>query len=90
MFKLVLLFLTAKTKYYYDKRIHNFGNTGLGGQLHSKLAPYATKLIDDKCYNSVNIRQAILSSYYQEFKKYQFTFCTQSTQREKVRVYGIL
>ena len=69
MFKLVLLFITAKTKYYYDPRIHNFGNIGLGGQLHSKLAPYATKLIDDKCYNSVNIRQAILSSYYQEFYK---------------------
>ena len=69
MLKLVLLFITAKTKYYYDPRIHNFGNIGLGGQLHSKLAPYATKLIDDKCYNSVNIRQAILSSYYQEFYK---------------------
>ena len=69
MFKLVLLFITAKTKYYYDPRIHNFGNIGLGGQLHSKLAPYATKLIDDKCYNSVNIRQAILSNYNQEFYK---------------------
>ena len=69
MLKLVLLFLTAKTKYYYDPRIHNFGNIGLGGQLHSKLAPYATKLIDDKCYNSVNIRQAILSNYNQEFYK---------------------
>ena len=69
MLKLVLLFLTAKTKYYYDPRIHNFGNIGLGGQLHSKLAPYATKLIDDKCYNSINIRQAILSNYYQEFYK---------------------
>lgn len=72
MYKLILLILTsnnklttAKTKYYYDKRIHNLGNTGLGGQLHSKLAPYATKLIDDKCYNSVNIRQAILSNYNQ-------------------------
>jgi ubiquinone/menaquinone biosynthesis C-methylase UbiE len=43
------------------------GNVGLGGQLHSLLAPYATKLIDDKCYNSVNIRQAILSNYNQEF-----------------------
>ena len=77
MYKLILLILTsnnnklttAKTKYYYDKRIHNLGNIGLGGQLHSKLAPYATKLIDDKCYNSVNIRQAILSNYNQEFYK---------------------
>jgi len=73
MYKLILLILTANTattakpKYYYDRRIHNFGNIGLGGQLHSLLAPYATKLIDDKCYNSVNIRQAILSKYNQDF-----------------------
>ena len=73
MYKVLLLTLTfshtysIKPKYYYDPRIHNMGNVGLGGQLHSLLAPYATKLIDDKCYNSVNIRQAILSSYNQEF-----------------------
>ena len=73
MYKLILLILTvntatrAKSKYYYDPRIHNFGNIGLGGQIHSLLAPYATKLIDDKCYNSVNIRQEILSNYNQDF-----------------------
>jgi len=73
MYKLILLILTANTattakpKYYYDRRIHNFGNIGLGGKIHSLLAPYATKLIDDKCYNSVNIRQAILSKYNQDF-----------------------
>ena len=68
MYNLILLILTsAKPKYYYDRRIHNFGNIGLGGQIHSLLAPYATKLIDDKCYNSVNIRQAILSNYNQDF-----------------------
>jgi SAM-dependent methyltransferase len=73
MYNLILLILTANTattakpKYYYDRRIHNFGNIGLGGQIHSLLAPYATKLIDDKCYNSVNIRQAILSKYNQDF-----------------------
>jgi ubiquinone/menaquinone biosynthesis C-methylase UbiE len=73
MYKLILLILTsAKPKYYYDRRIHNFGNIGLGGQIHSLLAPYATKLIDDKCYNSVNIRQAILSNYNQDFyNKYE-------------------
>jgi len=79
MYKLILLLLTAKInlttakpKYYYDRRIHNFGNIGLGGQIHSLLAPYATKLIDDKCYNSVNIRQAILSNYNQDFyNKYE-------------------
>jgi len=74
MYKLILLLLTAKInlttakpKYYYDRRIHNFGNIGLGGHIHSLLAPYATKLIDDKCYNSVNIRQSILSNYNQNF-----------------------
>jgi len=60
---------TPKTKYYYDSRIHNFGNVGLGGQLHSLLAPYATTMIDNKCYNSVNIRQYILSKYNQDFYK---------------------
>jgi len=78
MYKLILLILTANTattakpKYYYDRRIHNFGNIGLGGKIHSLLAPYATKLIDDKCYNSVNIRQAILSNYNKDFyNKYE-------------------
>ena len=79
MIKLALLFLTLNqikptiqikpTKYYYDSRIHNFGNVGLGGHIHSLLAPYATKMIDDKCYNSINIRQVILSKYNQEFYK---------------------
>jgi len=77
MFKLTLLFLTLKqihtlkipTKYYYDSRIHNFGNIGLGGRLHSLIAPYATSMIDNKCYNSVNIRQLILSKYNQDFYK---------------------
>jgi len=76
MYKLALLFLTFNstisikpTKYYYNPRIHNFGNIGLGGQLHALLAPHATKLIDNKCYNSINIRHKILSSYNQEFYK---------------------
>uniref|UniRef100_A0A6C0CCT8 Methyltransferase domain-containing protein n=1 Tax=viral metagenome TaxID=1070528 RepID=A0A6C0CCT8_9ZZZZ len=80
MYKLILVLVTLtfshtysiKPKYYYDPRIHNMGNVGLGGQLHSLLAPYATKLIDNKCYNSVNIRQAILSNYNKEFyNKYE-------------------
>ena len=79
MYKLLFLFLTFKhtiptiptipTKYYYNSRIHNFGNIGLGGHIHSLLAPYATTMIDNKCYNSVNIRQLILSKYNQEFYK---------------------
>ena len=82
MYKIALLFLTLNqinptlqikpAKYYYDSRIHNFGNIGLGGRVHALLAPHATKMIDNKCYNSINIRQKILSSYNQEFyKKYE-------------------
>jgi ubiquinone/menaquinone biosynthesis C-methylase UbiE len=71
--KLIIIFLTfdptISTKYYHDPRIHNFGNIGLGGQIHSMLAPYATKVIDNKCYNSINIRQLILSKYTQDFYK---------------------
>ena len=74
LFLLQILFLTFNTtisikptKYYYDSRIHNFGNIGLGGQLHALLAPHATTLIDNKCYNSVNIRHKILSNYNQKF-----------------------
>ena len=55
------------SNYYFDPRIHNFGNIGFGGRIHSIVAPYATKLIDEKCYNSVNIRQVIISNYNQEF-----------------------
>ena len=81
MYKLILFFFivkpihtikiptTSKTKYYYDPRIHNFGNIGIGGQLHALLAPHATTLIDNKCYNSINIRQLILSKYNQDFYK---------------------
>jgi ubiquinone/menaquinone biosynthesis C-methylase UbiE len=77
MIKFLLIFITFNpihtikipTKYYYNSRIHNFGNVGLGGQIHSLLAPYATTMIDNKCYNSVNIRQLILSKYNQEFYK---------------------
>ena len=82
MYKIGLLFLTLNqikptlqikpAKYYYDSRIHNFGNIGLGGRIHALLAPHATKMIDDKCYNSINIRHKILSNYNQEFyKKYE-------------------
>ena len=54
-------------KYYYDHRIHNFGNIGLGGKVHSLVAPYATTIIDNTCYNSIDIRQKILSKYNNKF-----------------------
>ena len=49
--------------YARDHRIHNFGNTGLGGFVHAHLAPIATHVIDNLAYNGVNIRQQILEEY---------------------------
>ncbi len=45
--------------YPFDPRIHNFGNTGLLGNIHAELAPYFTDLIDLKAYSGRNIRKEI-------------------------------
>ena len=42
--------------WYYDNRIHNFGNIGLGGKFHAFTAPYTSKLIDKISYDNENIR----------------------------------
>lgn len=47
-------------KYPYDPRIHNFGNTGLGGRFHAFLARPITKIIDNLAYDGVNIRYKII------------------------------
>ena len=56
------LILSSLVPYYYDKNIHNLGNTGLGGFFHGFLYPIATKIIDFKAYNSVNIREEIYNN----------------------------
>ena len=49
--------------YYYNPKIHNFGNIGLGGKIHANLANFATKQIDNMRYNNRNIRKEIYESY---------------------------
>ena len=63
MFTIIFLTYSLITPYYNNKNIHNFGNTGIGGKLHAEFAPYATKLIDNTRYNSINIRKEIISKY---------------------------
>lgn len=58
---------SSPIKYYYDHRIHNFGNIGFGGKIHSLVAPFATTIIDNTCYNSIDIRQKILTKYNNKF-----------------------
>ena len=36
--------------YYFDPRIHTFGNHGVLGKFHAKIAPYFTKAIDATVY----------------------------------------
>tara|TARA_B100001093_G_scaffold470092_1_gene491319 strand:- start:2792 stop:3427 length:636 start_codon:yes stop_codon:yes gene_type:complete len=55
--------LSLNTPYYFDKNIHNFGNIGFGGFIHSNLAPLATKYIDNIRYNGINIRKEIMTKY---------------------------
>jgi len=54
-----MLILNLANPYYYNKDVHNFGNTGLGGLLHASVSPLFTKFIDFKAYNSVNIREKV-------------------------------
>lgn len=45
--------------YWFNSRIHSFGNTGLLGGLHAALAPLATLLIDRAAYKGKNVRQTV-------------------------------
>ncbi len=63
MYPLYLLLVPSLLPYYYDNRIHSLGNIGIGGKIHSKLSPFATKVIDFLRYDNVNIRKDILSDY---------------------------
>ena len=49
--------------YYYNDKIHNFGNIGWKGRIHAEISPFATKFIDHRCYNGRNIRNEIMLPY---------------------------
>jgi len=42
-----------------DPRIHNFGNLGVGGTVHSLVAPLATHMIDNMAYKGYNVRELL-------------------------------
>lgn len=43
----------------YHPALHNFGNVGVGGWIHAKLAWSATRAIDAFAYDGVNMRQRV-------------------------------
>lgn len=52
-------------EYWFNNRIHTFGNTGLFGGLHAAMAPVSTKLIDDLAYKGMNARGHLAEKIYQ-------------------------
>ncbi len=48
--------------YWFDERIHRFGNVGLGGRFHALVAPLVTCLIDRLSYNGVDVRGRVHAS----------------------------
>ena len=64
--------------YYYpfNPNIHNFGNIGFRGAIHSELAPLFTKIIDNNAYNGRDIRREIIDKL--ENKNYNQNYNTNS------------
>jgi hypothetical protein len=46
-------------EYWYNPKIHKFGNVGFLGAIHAALAPIATKVIDVISYDGQNIRSVV-------------------------------
>jgi len=51
-------------EYWFDHRIHTFGNTGFWGAIHAAIAPLSTKIIDNIAYKGVNIRQQVSKTLF--------------------------
>ena len=49
--------------YAFHPKIHMLGNHGFMGKIHAEIAPIATKLIDDKAYNGIDIRKQLIEEY---------------------------
>ena len=52
------------SEYWFDNRIHSFGNTGLLGGFHAAVAPLATKLIDNSAYDGEDVRTRVSYLFY--------------------------
>eukprot|EP00529_Nitzschia_sp_RCC80_P000663 CAMPEP_0113446016 /NCGR_PEP_ID=MMETSP0014_2-20120614/3485_1 /TAXON_ID=2857 /ORGANISM="Nitzschia sp." /LENGTH=376 /DNA_ID=CAMNT_0000337087 /DNA_START=1551 /DNA_END=2681 /DNA_ORIENTATION=- /assembly_acc=CAM_ASM_000159 len=46
-------------EYWFDSRIHTFGNIGFWGGFHAALAPISTKLIDMIAYDGEDVRSKV-------------------------------
>ena len=46
--------------WWFNPRIHNFGNSGIGGRFHAHVAKFATRVIDRVAYEGRDIRKELL------------------------------
>lgn len=51
----------------FHPRIHNMGNIGWGGKMHASAARLATRLIDQKAYDGINMRGMLAKEMSQTF-----------------------
>ena len=57
------------SEYWFNNKIHTFGNTGFFGALHAAMAPLATKLIDNVAYDGLDARMQIAKKICESIKK---------------------
>ena len=51
----------------FHPQIHNMGNIGWGGKIHASAARFATRLIDKKAYDGINMREMLAQKMSQTF-----------------------
>ena len=58
--------------YPFNPKIHTFGNIGLKGKFHAKMAPYVTKLIDYTAYSNKNVRNEVYKSLIKDYPEHPY------------------
>jgi len=56
------------SEYWFNNKIHTFGNTGFFGGLHAAMAPLATKMIDELAYHGMDARFQIAKKICKSIK----------------------
>jgi ubiquinone/menaquinone biosynthesis C-methylase UbiE len=65
-------------EYWFDNRIHTFGNTGMWGGVHALMSPLVTRMIDEGPYNGIDVRTLIakdLRKYVNKPNAFVLDFC---------------
>lgn len=61
MFPILFIFC-FNGPYWYNPKIHTFGNVGVSGAFHAAITPFVTRLIDNKAYSGRDVRKEIHST----------------------------